>query len=73
MLTSFRALRKEVKAKMKEAKAAGNTELASFYDVKQNAIKVCMNSVYGASDTYIYPLFENIGPSAITRQSRAII
>jgi hypothetical protein len=67
MLTSFRALRKEVKGKMKAAKAAGNDELAKFYDVKQSAIKVCMNSVYGASDTYIYALFENIGPSAITR------
>ena len=32
-----------------------------------------MNSVYGASDTFVYSLFENIGPSVITWCSRAII
>lgn len=39
---------------------------AEFLNGKQQAIKICMNGSYGASDIDCYCLYELIGPSAIT-------
>ena len=66
----FHFLRKSVK---KQIKQATDPDLKAFYDGKQGAIKVCMNSLYGTTDTTSYALFENIGAAIITRCSKCEI
>lgn len=43
--------RREIKAKMAQAKKAGNTAMAITYDAQQLAIKISMNSSYGGLGT----------------------
>ena len=73
MLTTLRDHRGEVKKLMKAAKKAGDNVLASRYNAMQNAIKVIMNTEYGASGNKLFAHYDPDIAGAVTYLSRTLI
>lgn len=63
-------LRKETKAKQKEALAAGSTVLYLLLENKQNAYKLVINTTYGAMFTKSFTIFQPYLCSAVTYYGR---
>lgn len=70
MLSDLRALRNIVKKQMSEAK---NVLDKNRYNAKQNAIKIMMNSEYGASNSSYFPYYDTLIGGATTAASRNLI
>ena len=73
LLTRLRDLRKEVKKLMKKAGAAGDTVNVSRYNAMQLAIKIIMNTEYGASGNKLFAHYDPDIAGAVTFLSRTLI
>lgn len=71
--TELMALRDVAKAKMAEAKKAGNFGLASMYNSRQNEIKVNCNSIYGILNASGGRLTRAQLAESVTSQGREMI
>ena len=73
LLTRLRDLRKEVKKLMKKAAASNDSVNVSRYNAMQLAIKIIMNTEYGASGNKLFAHYDPDIAGAVTFLSRTLI
>ena len=73
MLTELRNQRKDVKKRMKEASSRNDKVNEVRFNAMQNAIKVIMNTEYGASGNKLFAHYDPDIAGAVTYLSRTLI
>lgn len=73
LLFNLFQLRLEYKKSMKAAKVAGNKDLEAKFDISQQAVKIILNSCYGAVGCEYFRYFDIDNAEAVTHTGQFII